>query len=103
VLRLVLELPLAVLETCILHLVRTAGEENRTLFQNAVDEPAFFQLKYLLGKGLVFVLCDWHSDFSIGGNIMSGLRRRRFFFHCDLGIGTEFIGIFKQFLDTVRV
>jgi len=43
--------------------------------QNAVDEPAFFQLKYLLGKGLAFVFCDWHSDFSIGGNILSGLRR----------------------------
>ena len=65
---LILKLPLAVLKPGILQFERAAREENRTLFQNAVDEPAFFQLKGLFGECLAFVFCDGHwrdSPFAI--------------------------------------
>ena len=61
---LILELPLTVLELSVLHLIRTSGIENRTLPQDAVNEPAFFQSKDFLGKSLAFVFCNRHALFT---------------------------------------
>ena len=45
----------------ILQFIGAAGVEDDAFAQNAVDEPALFELENLLGECLAFVFCDWHG------------------------------------------
>jgi hypothetical protein len=56
-----LESPLAVIERGILEQERAASIEDAALAQNAIYEPAFLQLKYLVAKGPALIFCDRHT------------------------------------------
>jgi hypothetical protein len=60
-LRFVLELPLASFKLGVLELIGTTGVEDGAIPQDAIHEPALFELKNFRGKRLAFVLVNGHA------------------------------------------